>query len=145
MYFAIGDLLKVASRPRAEMFIVEGKIYWVEVLCYLGVIVCCGKYFRADSEKWRRKFLLQLMVLFLINLHCLKNVICKFWEYNVFKYWLMLLVCGNAKTNSYVNLVHHLIMLWEKCSIIEDLNLLKVLCEIFYMLPLEFFIDRKRL
>ena len=57
----------------------------------------------------------------------------------------MLLVCGNAKTNSYVNLVHHLIMLREKCSIIEDLNLLKVLCEIFYMLPLEFFIDRKRL
>ena len=53
-YFAIGKLFKVASR--AEMFIGEDKIDWVEVCCYLGVNLCCGKYFGTDCEERRWKF-----------------------------------------------------------------------------------------
>ena len=54
MYFAIGELFKVACR--AEIFIGEGKIDWVDVCCYLGVNICGGKYFCTDCEEGRRKF-----------------------------------------------------------------------------------------
>ena len=54
MYFAIGELFKVASR--AEIFIVEGKINQVEVCCYLGVNKCNGKDFCTDCEERQRKF-----------------------------------------------------------------------------------------
>ena len=53
VYFAIGELFKVASR--AEMFIGEGKIDWVEVCYSSGVNVCSGKYFCNDSGE-RTKF-----------------------------------------------------------------------------------------
>ena len=43
MYFATGELFKVASR--AEMFLGEVKIDWIEVCCYLDVNLCGGKYF----------------------------------------------------------------------------------------------------
>ena len=52
-YFAINEFFTVASR--AEMFIGDGKIDWVEVRCYLSVNICNGKYFCTDCEE-RRKF-----------------------------------------------------------------------------------------
>ena len=54
MYFATGELFKVASR--AEMFFGEGKIDWVEACCYLDVNLCSGKYFCTDYKERRRKF-----------------------------------------------------------------------------------------
>ena len=57
----------------------------------------------------------------------------------------MVLVYGNVKMNSYVNFVYHLIMLREKCLVLEDLNLLRAYYEVFFMLPLDLYIDRMRL
>ena len=70
-------LFEVASR--AEMFIEEGIIDWVEICCYLGVNICSGEYFCTDYEERKRKFCATaIIVLFLINLHSLKNVNCTF-------------------------------------------------------------------
>ena len=46
-------MFKVVSR--AEMFIGEDKIDWVEVCCYLDVNKCSGTHFCIDCEE-RRKF-----------------------------------------------------------------------------------------
>ena len=73
--FAIGELFKGASG--AEMFIGEGKIEWNEACCYLGVNNAVESIFVL--------IVMQLLVLFLINLHCLKNVTYTFREHNVFQ------------------------------------------------------------
>ena len=113
------------------MFIEEGIIDWVEICCYLGVNICSGKYFCTDYEERKRKFCATaIIVLFLINLHSLKNVNCTFWEHNVLQYYIMVMVCGNVKINIII-LVYHLITPWERCSFIEDLNLLRAFFEVF--------------
>ena len=48
VYLAVRELFKVASR--AEMFIAEDIIDWVEVCCCLVVNICSGKYFCAAAN-----------------------------------------------------------------------------------------------
>ena len=46
----------------------------VEVCCYLGVNICSGKYFVLIVRRGDGNFVLQQMVLYLINSRCLKNL-----------------------------------------------------------------------